>query len=46
MDSEDTAQMTSIREGGQAVIESESQYLDSIGIDNNVTLAEDCQPDQ
>ena len=46
MDSEDTAQMTLIREGCQETMESESNYLDSIGIDNLVTWAEDAQPDQ
>ncbi len=46
MESEDTAQMTAIREGGQEAIESVATYLDSVGIGNNVTMAEDCQPNQ
>ena len=40
----ETPQMVPVLEGAQKVISAASRYLDDLGIENSVSLAEDCQP--
>ena len=44
MNTSESTDMTPIVEGGSEVIQSISRYLDTVGIANQITVAEDCQP--
>ena len=43
-DAAPSAETTSILEGNEKAISRASQHLTEVGINNNVTLAEDCKP--
>jgi len=40
----DPIPMTPLLEGAEEPIQEASQYLESLGIHNSITLAEDCKP--
>ena len=40
----ETSEMVPILEGAQKVISASSEFLEVLGIEHKVSLAEDCQP--
>ena len=44
MNTDETTEWTGILEGAERPITSASQHLEQVGVENTVTLAEDCKP--